>query len=97
MAIVIDEVSVLRDAYWLDGQNTDLCPEPSEPDYEIARKLCDAGYLEISVVGRILGKACYQLTAKGKPLAEECYSIVEAERNQLRLRVIAALTAAISA
>jgi len=89
--MIVDEVSVLRDAYWLDGQNTDLCPEPGEPDYEIAEKLHEAGYLEISVVGRILEKPCYRLTTKGKPLASECYSIVEGERSQLHLRVMTAL------
>lgn len=92
MALIVDEVSVLRDAYWLERQNTDLCPESGEPDYEIAKKLYEAGYLEISVVGRILEKACYRLTEKGKALAAECYSIVEAERNQLRLRVLVALS-----
>lgn len=96
MAIVVDEVSVLHDAHWLGKQNTDLCPEPGEPDYEIARKLCEAGYLEISVVGRILNKACYSLTKQGEPLAAECYRVVEADRDQLRLRVIAHLTAALS-
>lgn len=96
MTLVVDEVSVLRDAYWLGKQNTDLCPEPDEPNYEIAHKLCEAGYLEISVVGRILDKACYRLTEKGVPLAAECFSIVGAERDQLRFRVIAALNNGIS-
>lgn len=92
MAMVVDEVSVLRDAHYLDKHNTDLCPELGEPAYEIARTLCEAGYLEISVVGRILGTACYRLTAEGKPLAAECFSIVEADRNQLRLHIIEALS-----
>lgn len=93
MSVAVDEVSVLRDAFWLDQQGVDLCPEVGEPAYEIARQLCGAGYLEISAVGQILGTACYRLTAKGRPLAAECYSIVEADRNELRIRIVAVLAA----
>jgi hypothetical protein len=93
----VDEVSVLRDAHWLGEQNTDLCPDPREPDYEIARRLCEAGYLEISAAGRILGKDCYRLTEKGHPLAAECRSIIESEREELRSRICAAFARGIMA
>lgn len=92
MTQIVDEVSVLRDAHWLGEQNTDLCPEPGEPDYVIAKRLLEAGYLQISIAGHILGKACYRLTGKGGPLAAECRAVVEADRHELRTRILAMLT-----
>jgi hypothetical protein len=93
--MIVDEVSVLRDAHMLDEQGLDLCPEPGEPDYDIARKLCDAGYLQISIVGEILGAACYRLTPKGRPLAAECHSVIQSERALLLQRLADAITAAL--
>jgi hypothetical protein len=94
MPPIVDEVSVLRDAHWLGEQNADLCPEPHEPDYAIAQKLFEAGYLKISPTGKILEQACYRLTEKGWPVAAECAAVVAADRALLRDRVIAALKAA---
>lgn len=91
MALIVDEVSVLHDAHWLGQQNLDLCTEPGESAHDIAKRLCDAGLLEISVVGRILEKVSYRLTRKGEAQAAECYRVVEADRNELRLRVLSAL------